>query len=377
MYYLMFLLGMIFIFFKDKYKILLKTYAILLFVFASLRYGVGQDYFGYKYLYSRYLSEPLYEFANKLSREEIGFRLLASIFKMLGLSYESFIAFISALTMIIVYIICKKYSILPLLSLLVFYSSFYLVWIFSGIRQGFTIFAAMLLVIYCFNKQRNIMLIIGTFILSLFHASVLIIIPIYFLAKIKWDKTYLFALTILSIFLSVLPFNFITFLAKLSPIANRVTYYENSNGFINLDFQSFTRIIFVIIAILFYNSLLEEDKLLNFVLKYYILGAFSYFLFKDIELIASRLSIYFRVFEMLIIPSMIVKASKYKNSTLYGIAVIIFLLTYFNKDLIVMGRNTLYNSDKLYYIPYTNIFNKNQYIFTKNEFYKNLNINLE
>ncbi|MFZ8102661.1 hypothetical protein ACO1GT_14050, partial [Staphylococcus arlettae] len=52
-----------------------------------------------------------------------------------------------------------------------------------------------------------------------------------------------------------------------------------------------------------------------------------------------------------------------KKYVLITLVIIILLITIsFNKELIGMGENAIYNSSK-WYVPYTNIFNKNEYDF--------------
>ncbi|WP_158290684.1 EpsG family protein [Macrococcoides canis] len=374
MYYLILLLGIVFSLSKKLNDFLTMVFAIILVYFASIRYGVGNDYFGYFYLYKGYLSNPFSEIVeNKFSREEIGFRVIASTVKYIGLDFQYLVTLFSVLTILCVYIIAKKYSVYPMTTILVFYSLFYIVWVFSGMRQGFTIFAGLLLILYCYKNNKNLALFLGVFLLFLIHKSALLILPIYYLSKLKIKINYLTIITMSSIILSVLPVSPIFYIINKTSFSKRIENYEVSETIMNIDFQSIVRIIFVILILIFYKKILRQNQDNRFIIHYYLFGMIIYFLFKDIELVAARLSIYSRAVEILLIPMILKILKDYKYSTTYGVLILIYLFAYFSKDLYNMNNNVYYSNGNNFTMKYSNIYNYPNFQFKKSEFYQNVN----
>ncbi|TDM36665.1 EpsG family protein [Macrococcoides canis] len=340
MYYLIFLVGLLFSISKLFKKALTIVFTLILILFAGFRYGVGTDYFGYYYLYNNYSLSFKNHITNIYNyREELGFRLIAVIFKNIGLEFQFFVAFFSVISILTVYFIARKYSVNTMTSLLVFYSIFYIVWIQSGIRQGFTIFLGLLIVLYCFKSNKNILIIPLVCILFLFHKASVIILPLYYISKQRWNLKTLSVISIISVLLSMLPISPIYMILQYTTIGQRGTAYNFSDSIINLDFQSIVRIIFLFIVLISYRNILILDKKNYFILNYYIFGLVFYFLFKDIELIAARLSIYSRASEILIIPMLLKLLINKQNSILYALLIVVYLCSYYLKDLNTMSNN--------------------------------------
>lgn len=352
------------------------TFSIILAMIASLRYGIGNDFFGYYYLYKMYDDNIADAIKNPTNfREEIGFRIIAAIFKSMQLDFQWFILFFSILTVFIVYKTAQKYSEHPMISLFVFYSLFYTIWVLSGLRQGMVLFFGLYLVLYCFEKNKTITLIIGSLFLSCIHVSALIIILLYALAKLNIKKNYLFVLFLTSVILSILPINPIANILSLVNLGGRLEIYKSSDRLINFDFQSIARILLTITTFIYYNSLIKINKTYFFIVKYYIFGIIIYFLFKDVELVAARLSIYSRASEIIIIPAILMLSKNFKNKLYLGILILVFLFFNLAKDTNAM-KNSVFV--KPYVIPpYTNIINKNNFEYKKQSIYKSINFDDE
>lgn len=358
MYYLIFLIGIILILIPRYSKQLSIIYFLILLLIAVFRYGVGNDFFAYEYLYNVYNKTIIYEISNSKAREEILFRIISTVFNNMDLSYIVYLSFYSIISLYCIYKICIKYSTHPLLSMLTFYSFFYFVWIFSGIRQGLVISLGVLLLLYCFEKKKNFLFVVLISILCLIHTSAVVLIVLYFLSQINWQKSHLIYIFIFSIIISIIPINFI----RILPIfTDRISSYKTNESIINFDFQSIIRIMLVTIIFLYFSKIQKINDIHHFILKFYILGICLYFLLKDIELIAARLSIYSRILEIILVPAILYITNK-KYIWIVLLSIIIILALYFNKELISMGGNVIYNSSD-WYVPYTNIFNKNEYIY--------------
>ena len=80
MFYFILLTGIFLSLFKEK-KIATKIYISILIILAIFRYGLGADYFGYKYLYQILKPNVIEEFKYGVGSQEIGFRLIGAFFK--------------------------------------------------------------------------------------------------------------------------------------------------------------------------------------------------------------------------------------------------------------------------------------------------------
>lgn len=116
-----------------------------------LRYGQGTDYFAYKYIFSSFDSLQT-ALANPDNRHsEIGFRLLCVPFRG---NYELFIAAVGTFNMLMIHRMIRRYSRDWMLSLLIFYPTYFLTYFFSALRQGmvFALFAGVM--IECLEKKN-------------------------------------------------------------------------------------------------------------------------------------------------------------------------------------------------------------------------------
>ena len=155
---------------------------------AYFRYGVGPDYFAYEYLFYRLNESPLKEVLYGLDQQEPLFRLLGSIMKFSGFSYQSYLIFIATINLVFIYKICKKYSVNPTLSLFLYFCFYYFVWTYSGLRQGMTMAIGAYYLLECINQESTLKFFMIVIILSFIHTSSLILIPLYVISKMNFSK---------------------------------------------------------------------------------------------------------------------------------------------------------------------------------------------
>lgn len=361
MYYVTFIFGIFLSSFKDKSNILLKLLFLLLVILAIFRYGVGSDYFNYKYLFQRLQSNPFREIISGLDDQELGFRFIGAFFKGIGISYEFYIAVFAIINLFYVYKICKNYSKNPVMSLVIYFAFYYFVWTYSGIRQGLVLSVGMYYLIkYCIGKfnWRFMVIVIG---LTFIHSSAVLLIPLYFISKINLSKNHLFVIFGLSLFVSLMPLGFIFNAMANIPIVNRIIpYLTDSYSILNiLDFQSIARIAFVMIVFIYYDAYAKRSPRDKIVLNLYIISISIYFIFKFSELTASRLSIYGKYLDILILVN-IYYLYKYKINKIIYIAMLLCMINlYLFKELSALKASSFVDfQENSYLVPYTNIFNK-------------------
>ncbi len=302
---------------------------IILFLFSALRFDVGYDYSTY-YNVINYQDEGNYFRFGSIDK------LLIDIARDISF-YQFYFIITSFFTLYLISTTVKKYSDNYFLSILIFITIpiFYLM-SFSIIRQ----FLAIAIVFYAirFIINRNLFkFIIFVLIASLFHYSALISLPMYFLYRVKFTKIFSLIIIFLSIFIS-------PFLSKI--LILYFPYY--SNYFNNASHgKSLLYFLFFILIFIFMHYKYIKDYRTSFYFNVYTIGISLYIMFIQLGDVGIRISYYYLIFLIFLIPS-ILKIYKVKQA--YFIMIILTLFIYiFNFYL--FEKNNYKNA----YIPY-NIF---------------------
>ncbi len=337
----------------------LISYALMLWILASLRYGVGPDYFAYEELYLS-LSESVADEIVAVSGQEPLFRLIGSLMRSFSFSYEVYSSVIALISLTYIVITIKKYSRNPILSLLLYYSFFYLVWTYSGIRQGLALSIGTYYFIRCLGTKNNIFYAIAL-VLTLIHASSIILFLLYYCATASVRKSTLVGLAVLSVIISFVPLQEYLDFFSFIPYIDRVLFYGNNfniEGVKILDFKSVSRLAFLIFGFYAY-SILEKDKLQRRVVVAYIVSFFVYFSLKFSEVLAANLSMYGFILVIIIIPN-VYSNLRVKFRIPYSSAVYIVAVLFLFKNLYGMEDMAgLIHSE--FITPYTHIFSPGDY----------------
>ncbi|WP_460011029.1 EpsG family protein [Lysinibacillus sp. CTST325] len=371
MYYGVYLLGIIFSLLNGKSKILYMIFATILAGLAVFRYGVGPDYFAYEYLYNRLNESPAQEFLYGVDNQEILFRFFGSLLKSVGISYQQYITVIAIINLYYMGKICRKYSENPTLSLLIYFCFYYLVWTFSGLRQGLTLAIGVYYLLECLENNKTIKLFITTIILSFIHTSAIVLVPLYFIARIDFKKRTLIFLVLASIFISILPMGLLINHLQWMPILDKIIPYSTFTNSINniFDFQSIIRIIFLVIAFFYYDAFSQKSEFSKRVINIYIISYCLYFFLKFSELTAARISLYGVLLNIILLTNFYYLYKDKINKLIYIGCLLFLSFIYLLKELETLGQLSGLDHADSFQIPYTNIFNKNEHIF-KNR-YKN------
>lgn len=332
-YFLLFTLIVLIGLTKIKYKYYFIF--IILFLFSAIRFDVGYDYISY-YNVITDLNSKNYE----------RFGLIDQIIIDIARFLDFYQFYFITTSFIIIYLILKTikmYSENYFFSILIFLSIpiFYLM-SFTIIRQYVAISIIFFSIKYIFN--RNIIkYMILIFIASIFHITALIAFPLYFAYKVRFTK---------KISLLIILFSF--YIASLIPNILEIyfPYYyfyvsENANSGKSLLY--FFLLIFFFI--LFHYKYIKDEKSC-FYYNTYVIGVALYCLLIQLGEVAPRVSYYYLIFLILLIPSTI---KFYKIKQAYFIILIMTILLYsfnfylFNK-----------NENKNPYIPYNTFININE-----------------
>ena len=331
-------------------------FLISIMLLAVFRYGVGPDYFAYMDMYMSTQNYDLYGNASSLIKPtEFIFGEINSLFRSLGLSYQTFTAFMAIFSLIFISLTALKYSDNPTLSLVIYYSAFYFVWTYSGIRQGLVASIGIYYLIECKSKNQNLKFIIINIILFFIHNTALFLFFFYIFSKIRitpYVYIFLLILSILSFFI-IEPF-FLKILTYF-PLYERVAVYitSNSNFF---DFKGITRIIFMILfGVVFVNKdFLSQTKNL-IIYNLFMLNFLVYFPLRHVEILAQNLSVYGFISLFLLLPNILKNLKMNINIQVYQTIIVVLMFFFLVKNLHSMAQ---YAQMKNYsfFIPYTNIF---------------------
>ncbi|MGI9651866.1 EpsG family protein [Chryseobacterium sp. RLHN22] len=318
-------------------KVLLFPVLVGLTFILFFKYGQGVDYFNYLYA----IKDSANSIDNFLSgfgyinRFEIGFSVINYILLYyINLNVSEIISVYSVIIFVLFILSINKYSKNVAISFIFFFSFYFFIYNFSAIRQGLALSILMYFVFPYFIKKSYIKFIIGILLLSTIHTSSLILISLLFLHKINLNNNNIGKYVIICIPLGifVIPL-IITYMGNfIAGVNSYVTNYQ-------IDFVSLgVRLIMFLIIYFFSLSnkrfLGEND---NILIKIYYISFLMYILLLTNSLISSRLTIYFRVFEFIVLSNLIVLSVKRKQKT---IIVSIFLIISLNTIMYFKSVNT-------------------------------------
>lgn len=133
---------------------------------------------------------------------EKGFILLSSIIKSISTNETFYLTIISIITLIFLFIDFRKYSIFPLIGVCVYISRFYIGRNLIQIRAALAI-AIVLLCIYYAHERKLFKFLFVVTIASLFHTTMVIVYPFYWINKLKIKKRHIVICLILSFIATV------------------------------------------------------------------------------------------------------------------------------------------------------------------------------
>lgn len=335
---------------------------IILAALAFFRFGIGIDYFAYGYLFNNLNSSVLMEMRYGNGEQEIGFRVIGSFMKSLGLDYQKYLVVFSFINLFYIGRLCKRYSINPTLSLLLFFCFYYVTWVFSAIRQGLVIAVGLFYLFKCIEEKKALKLVVISLLLSLIHVSAIILIVFYILSTINFKKKTLISVSIVSVVFSFLPIGaLVSKLVWLPVIGNKLVYVDSSIILNTFDFQSIARVLLLIMALTFYDYYSKQDEMSKKIINIYIISIIMYFFFQFSELIASRLAIYGKFLDIIILANVLYFYKKRINRLLYVFAILLLCSFYLYKETDTQISKELDSEYK--FPPYVNVINKEEYNF--------------
>lgn len=338
---------------KSK-KFYFYAFLFVLTLLACFRYGVGPDYVAYQHLYT-HLSDSILDF-KIIDGQEILFQVLGTLAKTVNLSFEAFLAVLSIVSLYFVGKTCSKFSDFPLLSLILYYSAFYFVWIFSGVRQGLVLAVGIYYLLDCSLNKKNAKFFIITLFLMFIHASAFILLVFYAISKIRIPVPFQFVLVFLCFISFPLLKNYFWSMLQYIPLATRIEFYRLSTTHFFLDSKAIIRLVLLIsFGLIFINKSFLRDEKNRKIHILYVSSFGMYFSLRHVEILAQNLSIYGFLMLVLLVPNSLKSLKIKSNKNILFAIIFLFSLGFLIKNLKMMVDYSGMQTTS-FLVPYTNVF---------------------
>ena len=307
---------------KSK-KFYFYVFLIAITLLACFRYGVGPDYIAYQFLY-KHLSNNIFDF-KIVGGHEILFQVIGTLAKTINLKFEVFLAVLAIVSLYFVGKTCYKFSDFPILSLLLYYSAFYFVWIFSGVRQGLVTAIGVYYLLDCSLSKKNVKFFMITVCLMFIHASAVVLFVFYAISKIRISIPFQFVLVLLCFISYPLLKNYFWSMLQFIPYAGRVEFYYLSQTHFFLDSKAIIRIVLLFLfGLIFINKSFLHDERNRKIHILYVSSFGMYFSLRHVEILAQNLSIYGFLMFVLLLPNAL-KSLKLKSNKELSSSIFLYL----------------------------------------------------
>lgn len=252
---------------------------------------IGQDYLMYYRV-----------FTGAFPSVEVGVMGLIDIMKPAG--FHAFLALVFLIAYLSKTYSFRKASVDPFLSMMLYSSFWILVYDFNGIRQGLALgFCALALMCMIKDKPKK-WVYVTTALGVCFHYSMLLFVPILFLYDRRYSIKWMWILALLAFAVSAagLPVRVIEiFIGDTNYYAAKLVSYATNEEYNNNVIFTFSTIhrflIFTVLMLVIPKMRLSERYKRIFIWGAF-LSIFTYLILANVEIIATRGSLYFRFIEL-------------------------------------------------------------------------------
>lgn len=305
-------------------SIFFNIIALLFFSIMSVRGDLG-DTIAYKRTYFSIMDNYNFIF----TKSDSLFYALMIPFSLITNNPQFFLAFISIITLLLIFIVVRKYSASITISLYLLITSGMLITMMNGVRQYFAasiVFIGFALLI----RNKKLLFIVLILIASFFHLSALFIIPTVFIIRRKpYDKVNITVYSILVLLSTIL---FKTLLPLVIIVFGGEQYSGYSDYILNENGANPIRIIVAIVPIIL--SIIVWNKIKKYGVYTNILVNFSIFnlifsIFASRSWIFARFNIYFTLYSLLLFPLILQKGTNRNNRIILNVLFFVLYFAYF------------------------------------------------
>ena len=293
---------------------------LLLTAMLVLRYGQGTDYINYNY---HFQAIGRMSTINNVAYYglDLGYMLINKLFYMTGLSFQWFIACLSIFMMVSLDRYISKHSNKPVLSLLLFYPTYFLTYYSSAIAQGIVLALFLGYMLDLLLQKRIVPYVILCLVASTIHLSGLVLF-LGLLIHVNHEKTYKYMLI----------FSFALSLAGIA-LGSRISYVQGYYGAPRLI--SILEKVIWLICLIYLSRRIEVDQENQNILKLYYTGFIIAIVFVMFPTVSSRICVYYKALEVGLFASLLYK---YQGEDVAGKAKVIF--RYAGVSLIIIALTT-------------------------------------
>lgn len=273
---------------------------IVLVLIAGLRFEYGNDYATYQSAFNTILS------ITDVAYMEIGYRIVMLALKCCGFDFWVLIMIIAITSISLKIITFNKYSIMPMITCIIYFLMFFRVQDMEQIRTGLAAAICLYALKYVYSKE--VWKFTGFVLCAcLIHISAIVFIIVYFIGDIKMNMKKI--LIVLCVFAVV---GSIDIMAGLDWVNQTFIFSDFLQSKINaysqetLNIISLSILLRMIMLILFYRFVYNENCLEHRVyLNGYVMILLLFLGFRSIEILATRTAVYFFYFELFMFPYLI------------------------------------------------------------------------
>jgi len=288
----------IFINLNLKYKsknIMIAFICIILSFIAGVRFYIGVDYGTYLQVYNGINNINDYNYI------EIGFRIITLIVKLV---FDSEIAYFFIFAFLgIAYASkgIKNESNAPYMSFFIYFCIFYINYIFNGMRQGVVMGIFVYSLKYFRTNEFKKVLFISLISLSI-HSSGIYIMIAYFIRNIELKYKYYWIILFVGILLCLYnPLESILSKIHIFGISQKINSYNNT--FLgSLDMIGILQRVLILLIFILNINLINKNSNAKQLLNIYVLGWIAYCLFSFQSMLATRINMFFRIIEIILLP---------------------------------------------------------------------------
>ncbi len=321
-----------------------------LYIVSAIRYLVGTDYSGpYRTIYR---TVYFYGYHFRLFRESLYGLLnrIAIIFS--GSDYVGVFALSSLLICGFMFLGMKLNSVNFLYSVLLFMVSGYYFWSFNGVRQSIAM-AIFIFAVYYIDEKKPWKYFLLILIAAQFHTTAVIYFPIYFIKKVKLNLRIicflpLVAYSFSSLFRFLLRWiasNISIFEKYLNLYLNDSLAYDKTTSSAQIYMNFAFLILYIIISFFYDRKQAESSMWINSQCL-----AFCVLLCANVLPMASRISRYFSVTQILSIPCMTRLIKDKKVRIVVNISIVLCFCLYTFVTFYLLGYHDVF--------PYRTIFDR-------------------
>lgn len=323
---------------------LVTAFTLLFLLFALRSPSVGRDVLGYKYIYEYTKSVAFSNFDYVYF--EYGYTLLMKICVKLNMSFQGFLTLVSGISLFPIYILFKKYSKQPLISVLIYICYIYLDFYLTGLRQAISISICALAFVALMECKKHpiIVSLILTTISVFFHRGGAVFYIYIASLIIKNFKSSIYATFSLSAVVLLIRSNLIKFVKDLF---GKDSMNEDAGLYIglNLIFLSILAVFFIFTVSLFskhqsssevlpYNGSKFQPQIDQYAVRLFLLSITIMLLFGSETSARSYFNLNFII--MILLPNYV---AKYERNIRFvmSFVIVLFLLVFFYLETLSTG----------------------------------------